>query len=350
MSLPQKLSEIQKAYSSSMELLGADVEVQRIFSVEGAQKGDLVFVSSKEFVKAALDSSASAIVTHSDFAKEFSKKDGVGILTVPNVKLAHAHLKQMFSDRNFFENQWADETQSQRIHSSAVIHETAKVGNGVMIAPNVTVGQGAVIGDQTVIQAGVVIEEGAEIGDNCRLHPNVVIGYNCIIKNNVIIEAGTVIGSEGFGFAQDEKRASHRIPQTGNVIIEENVRIGSNNSIDRATYLSTRIGAGTKTDNLCHFAHNVEIGKDCLITSMFCIAGTSKVGDRVIASGQSGVIDHINICDDVVLLHRAGVTKDITEPGMYSALPHQPFAQYTKNMAQFRKLGELAKRVKKLEN
>ena len=132
-------------------------------------------------------------------------------------------------------------------------------------------------------------------------------------------------------------------------MIGDRVRLGANNCIDRATYGETRIGAGTKFDNLCHVAHNVQIGEDCLLTAMFCVAGSSTVGNRVMASGQTGIIDHINICDDVVLVHRAGVVKDIDQPGVHAALPAQPIDVYLKNTAAARDGAALRRRVAEIE-
>jgi len=333
--LAVKLSEIQAYFPELIESRsGPDLDVSRVYSIKDCQPGDLVFVMNEEFAEAALNSRASAIVTTRDLATKFSQKENLGVLTSSNVKLAHALIKQLISDRDFDNEQWGD------IHPSAVIHPSAQIGKDVHIAPNVTIGRNVSIGEGTRIQPGVVIEEGASLGEYCVIHSNAVIGYNCELGNHVDIGPGSVLGSEGYGFAQDARRKSHRIPQTGKVVIEDDVRIGANNCIDRATYDVTRIGAGTKTDNLCHFAHNVDIGKDCLITSMFCIAGSSTLGDRVIASGQTGVIDHINVCSDTVLLHRAGVTKDVSEPGAYAGLPLQPLKSYMKAMAQLKKMGD----------
>jgi UDP-3-O-[3-hydroxymyristoyl] glucosamine N-acyltransferase len=129
------------------------------------------------------------------------------------------------------------------------------------------------------------------------------------------------------------------------VVIEDRVRLGANCCIDRAAYKTTRIGAGTKLDNLCHVAHNVQIGEDCLLTSMLCVAGSSIIGNRVVTSGQTGILDHVKVCDDAVLVHRAGVTKDLDTPGVYAGLPLQPLADYLKNMAILKNLSELKKKL-----
>jgi UDP-3-O-[3-hydroxymyristoyl] glucosamine N-acyltransferase len=197
--------------------------------------------------------------------------------------------------------------------------------------------------------AGSVIEYGAVIGDRSVIHPNVTIGYDCQIGDDVIIQSSAVIGAEGYGFAQDEKRCSHRIPQLGRVVIEDRVSVGAATCIDRATYGETRIGAGTKLDNLCHIAHNVEIGRDCLLTAMFVTGGSAKLGDRIVASGQTAVLDHLEVCSDVFLVRRAGVAEDIDQPGIYAGAPVQPYAKYLKNTAVARDLSGLRKKVRQLE-
>ena len=132
-------------------------------------------------------------------------------------------------------------------------------------------------------------------------------------------------------------------------MIGDRVRIGANNCIDRATYSETRIGAGTKTDNLCHIAHNVVVGEDCLLTAMLCVAGSTTIGNRVITSGNTGILDHVKICDDVVLLHRAGVTKDVEKPGAYAGVPLLPLGEYMKNSAVLKNANDLRKRVSAIE-
>jgi UDP-3-O-[3-hydroxymyristoyl] glucosamine N-acyltransferase len=260
------------------------------------------------------------------------------------VALAHAVIKGSYAARDFAAADW-----DGPVHPSAVVHPTALIGPDTFLEPRAVVGRNAVIGARCRIMSGAVIEHDAVIGDDTVVHPNAVVGYGCRLGNEVVVGAGSVIGSEGFGFAQDSKRRSHPIPQTGIVVIGDRVRIGASNTIDRATYAETRIGSGTKFDNLCHVAHNVEIGEDCLLTAMFCIAGSSRVGNRVMASGQTGVIDHVSIGDDVVLVHRAGVVKDIEASGVYAALPTQPLDEYLRNAAAARRGAELRRRVSELE-
>lgn len=319
---------------------GEDVSLSGIAHIEDCGPGDLVFVDHEQAVAKIPTRRPSAVVTSPALQEVLQ---GVTVLVAPNVKLAHALIRQRYMDRDMLASEWPE------IHSSAVIHGSCEVGEGSRIGPHVVLGKEVRIGKETAIMAGSVVEEGAEIGDRSVIHPHVTIGYACEIGNEVIIQPGVVIGSEGYGFAQDEEGRSHRIPQLGKVVIEDRVSIGAGCCIDRATYGETRIGAGTKLDNLCHIAHNVEIGRDCLLTAGFIVAGTTKIGDRVMASGQTGVLDHLEICNDVILVHRAGVTASIDEPGVYAGLPVQPLSAYMKNTVVLRQLSDLRKKVQQLE-
>lgn len=318
---------------------GGNPPILGIKAVDDSGPGDLVFASTPEFAERVTQHSPAAVVTSPKCVDLFDAGDDFAVLEVGNVKLAHALLKQAFAGRDYIDDQWG------QIHPSAVIHETAQVADSACIGPGAVIGKEARVGVDCRILAGVVIENGASLGERCIVHPNAVIGYDCRLGDDVEVGACSVIGSEGFGFAQDDQGRSHKIPQTGTVIVEDRVQLGAGNCIDRATYGLTRIGAGTKTDNICHFAHNVDIGEDCLFTPMISIAGSTKLGNRVTTSGQTQISDHISICDDVLLVHRAGVTQDITEPGWYAGMPTQPFKEYMKNIAQFRKLADLKNRL-----
>ncbi|TVT59978.1 MAG: UDP-3-O-(3-hydroxymyristoyl)glucosamine N-acyltransferase [Sedimenticola thiotaurini] len=322
---------------------GEDVPLFNIAAIEDCGPGDLVFVDRAKAVEIIRDRRPSAVVTSPALQESLTALGGMTVLIASNIKLAHALLRQRYVDRDVLLSEWPD------IHPSAVIHPSCEIEKGSRIGPNVVLGKGVRIGNETAIMAGSVVENGAKIGNQSVIHPNVTIGYDCEIGNEVIIQSGAVIGSEGYGFAQDESGHSHRIPQLGKVVIEDRVSIGAGCCIDRATYAETRIGAGTKLDNLSHIAHNVQIGQDCLLTAGFIVAGSTTIGDRVIASGQTGVLDHLEICNDVVLLHRAGVTKSIDKPGAYAGLPVQPLPEYMKNTALMKRLSELRKQVQQLE-
>ncbi len=320
-------------------------EVTGIAAVQDCGPGDLVFADKPALLNYVLERRPRVLVVARRLRDQLPISGPTTVvLSTSQVSLAHAFIKQRYAARDFDAAGWEGP-----VHLSAVVHPSATLGADTFVEPRAVVGRNVVIGARCRIMSGAVVEHDAVIGDDSIVHPNAVIGYGCRLGKEVVVGAGSVIGSEGFGFAQDSNRRSHPIPQTGIVVIGDRVRIGANNTIDLATYAETRIGSGTKFDNLCHVAHNVEIGEDCLLTAMFCIAGSSRIGKRVIASGQTGVIDHVSVGDDVVLVHRAGVVKDIEKPGVYALLPKQPMDEYLRNMAATRKGAELRRRVADLE-
>ena len=323
--------------------LGADTTITRIAPIEACEPGDLVFAGHEKLLEFVRKNRPSAVVVPESLRETATDITGIAVLTSHNVGLAHAVIKQAYAAIVFLDDEW------ERIHPSAVIHPSARIALSTMVGANAVIGKGVTIGERCRIFPGVVIEHGVRMGNDCNVFANAVIGYLSQIGNEVEIGAGSSIGSEGFGFAQDKKGRSYKIPHTGVVVIADRVRIGASNCIDRGTYRETSIGSGTKTDNLCHIAHNVQIGEDCLLTAMFCSAGSTVIGDRVKTSGQTGVLDHMTICDDVMLLHRAGVTKNIDQPGMYAGLPAQPLQKYLKNTCHALKLDEMKCKLSQLE-
>lgn len=322
---------------------GEDVLLTGIASVEQCEPGDLVFVADESGLETMSARNPSAVVTTPALGAELAMRTGLALLIAPNLKLAHALIRQRYVDRDLLDSE------PPGVHPSAVVGRDCEIGAGSAIGPLAVLGRGVTVGRDTTIMAGAVVEHGAVIGDRTVIHPNATIGYDCRIGDDVIVQSNAVIGAEGYGFAQDEKGRSHRIPQLGTVVIEDRVSVGAGTCIDRATYGETRIGSGTKLDNLCHIAHNVEIGRDCLLTAMFVTGGSTRLGDRVVASGQTGVLDHLEICSDVFLVRRAGVVEDITQPGIYGGLPAEPYASYLRNTAVARDLHGLRKRLRQLE-
>ena len=358
MSLKITVAEIMGQFQPQGIVLEAIGElstlVHRIVAIEDCKPGDMVFMDKPHYVEtvkkqhpavvvtsAALRDSLADVMGHAKPSVEDAPRTVV--LVAPNVALAHALIKQKYASRDFEQSGWAG------VHASAVVESSATLGAGTTVEPTAVIGRNVKIGAGCRILAGAVIENDATIGDKCIIHPRAVIGYQCVLGNEVVVGPGTVIGSEGYGYAQDKSRKSHAIPQTGIVSIEDRVRIGANCCIDRGTYKETRVGAGTKIDNLCHIAHNVKIGDDCLLTAMLCVAGSTTIGNRVITSGQTGLLDHVKVCDDVVLLHRAGVTKAVDKPGAYAGLPLQPLTEYMKNSAVLRSATDLRNRLSQLE-
>ena len=342
----KKASELLNEFKGEgllKELRGPDVVLRGIASVHSAGPGDLVFVLRPELVEAALKSGPSAVVTTQQLADRFVVRPDLAVLISERVGLAHARIRLAHGDRNVRETEWGPR------HETAVIHETAELHPSVIVGPNVVIGARVRIGRDSVIMAGTIVEHDTTIGTGTVVHPHVTIGYATLIGNNVILKSGVVLGSEGFGFERDDRGVSHRVPQVGCVLIEDDVVLGANTCVDRAAYGETRIRRGTKTDNHCHFAHNVDIGEDCLLTAGFVVAGSTKIGNRVMASGQTGVLDHLTIADDAVFVYRAGVTADVSTPGVWAGTPVIPLAQFLKSSAIFARLSDLRGRIRALE-
>lgn len=323
--------------------IGPDNTVSRFAPIDDCAPGDLVFVDNVKYLPQVRSGKPAVVITTEAIAPELKSETLLAVLLAPNVRLATALVKQAYDDRDFYRSEWP------RVHPSAVIHESVRIPNDAVIGPGVVVGAEVELGEGVVLMANAVVENNARIGARTVLHPGCVLSHGCTIGADVMLKAGCVIGSEGFGFAQDEKRRNYRIPHTGTVIVEDRVVIGANTTIDRGTYGTTLIRSGVVIDALCHIGHNVEIGEDCIICAHTGISGSSRFGQRVIASGQTGVLDHVTVANDSVLLHRAGLHNSIKEPGMYAGGPAQPLQQYLKNMAVLPRLAEIWSRLKKLE-
>ena len=324
-------------------MTGPDVDITRIDPVEHSDSSSLIFVDNADFTDQALAAKPAAIVTDTKLAGAFRTLASSAILTCNNVRLAQALIRQACDDHDHHDTGWP------AIHATATIHDTASLAEDVIIGPGVVIERNVTVGRGSVIKSNTVVERDVVVGEDCILHPNVVVAHGCQLGNRVILKSGCVIGMEGFGFAQDEHGRSHRIPQTGKVVIEDDVMVGTNCNIDRATYGETRIRSGCKFDALVHIAHNVDIGEDGLVLAHSTVAGSTTIGRSVIMSGQTGVLDHIKIADDTILVQRAGVINDIDTPGTYAGLPTQPAKDYFRNVAVAHKLVELRKQVRQLE-
>ncbi|MCM2280857.1 MAG: UDP-3-O-(3-hydroxymyristoyl)glucosamine N-acyltransferase, partial [Bdellovibrionaceae bacterium] len=236
----------------------------------------------------------------------------------------------------------------ENIHPAAIIHPSARLGAGVRVGPHAVVSAECTIGHNVFIGANAVIEAGSKIGDDSVIHPLVYVGHHTRIGARCEILPNTTLGKEGFGYAHDEKGNHYRIPHQGCVVIDDDVHIGANCSIDRATFGETRIGAGTKLDNQVHIAHNCRIGRNCLLTAKFAIAGSSTIGDMFVAGGSSTVTGHIEISHGVQLAGMSTVTKDITSPGQYGGFPLVPLQDHLKIRAAMVQLPAMRKQLSQL--
>ncbi|MFH1897479.1 MAG: UDP-3-O-(3-hydroxymyristoyl)glucosamine N-acyltransferase [Candidatus Desantisbacteria bacterium] len=235
------------------------------------------------------------------------------------------------------------------IHPTSIIAENAQIGKGVTIYPLVVVDTGAIIGDGVILYPFVSVGKGVQIGEETTIHSNVSIYENTIIGKQVIIHSGCVIGADGFGFVKVDE-IHHKIPQVGNVIIEDGVEIGANTTIDRATLGSTIIGAGTKIDNLVQIGHNVKIGANCILVAQVAIGGSAIIEDGVIIAGKGAVSDHVTIGHHSVIGAKAGVMKDIPPKSIVSGFPARPYRDELRQKAYMERLPKLFGDVKAMGN
>lgn len=318
---------------------GRESEFDHTASHDASTHTSLVFLQDAE----QMPNAAAVIVTDQDTANQLKGKTASLLISVADVRLAQAKIKQHFDDYLASDLEWSP------IHDSAVIHKSVRLGNDCRVGPNAVIGANCTIGDHSIIRANAVIEHNVTIGEYCIINPGANIGYNTQVGDRVTIQAGSIIGSEGYGFAPDTERRYHRIPHTGNVALGDDVHVGANSCIDRGTYGSTIIARGVKIDNLVHIAHNVFVDEDSLLTAQTVIAGSSRLGKRVIASGQTGVLDHKTIPDDTVLVQRAGVSEDLPHGGMWAGSPAKPFKEWVRTQGASKKIAKLEQSLKELK-
>jgi UDP-3-O-[3-hydroxymyristoyl] glucosamine N-acyltransferase len=234
------------------------------------------------------------------------------------------------------------------VHPSAVVHSGAQIAPDASIGEQAVVMPGAVIGPRSVVMAAGYIGTGARIGAACLLHPHAVVGHGCLLGDRVILHSGAVVGSDGFGYDTQDGRHT-KIAQSGIVVVEDDVEIGANTTIDRARFGRTVIGEGTKIDNLVMIAHNVVIGKHCIVCAQVGIAGSARIGNHVILAGQAGLVGHIRIGDGAIVGAQTGVSNDIEPGARVVGSPPRPIGDWKRSIIRVDKLAELYDRVKKLE-
>ncbi len=318
----------------------ADVSVSSFGKIEEATNGQLSFLSNPKYEEYIYSSAASIVIVNESLALKQAVQPT--LIKVKDAYSAFAILLDAY--QNLQAQQLVGIEQPSQIHPTAVLAPKVFVGAFSYIGEKVTIGEGSKIYPQTFVGNQV------SIGKNCIIHPGVKIYHHCIIGNNVIIHSGTIIGSDGFGFAPLADGSYKKIPQIGNVIIEDDVEIGSNSTIDRATMGSTVIKAGAKLDNLLQIAHNVEIGNHTVIAAQSGISGSTKIGNRVLIGGQVGIVGHIHIADGTKINAQSGVSKSIkTSNTAVTGSPAYDFTAALRSQAIARKLPDLEKRIKDLE-
>lgn len=319
----------------------SSVIVDSFGKIEEAKEGQLTFFSNPKYEEYIYNTKASVVLINEAF--ELKQPVKATLIKVPDAYTSFATLLTKYQE--------IAQQKLTGIQQPSYIAKTASYGDNVFIGAFTYIGENVKIGQHTKIFPNVFIGNNVVIGDNCLIDPGVKIYHDCKIGNQVNILAGTVIGSDGFGFAPQPDGTFIKIPQLGNVIIEDNVDIGANATIDRATVGSTVIKSGAKLDNLIQIAHNVEIGNNTVIAAQAGISGSSKVGSNVIIGGQAGLAGHINIADNVKINGQSGVNKSVKTAGVsITGTNAYDYTKAMRSMAVARNLPEMEKRIKELEN
>jgi UDP-3-O-[3-hydroxymyristoyl] glucosamine N-acyltransferase len=317
------------------EIVGdGSVAITGIAPADSARAGDLTFAEKESYLAAAEQSQAAAILVPAGF--ESSKKV---LIRVKNPRIAIARVLPLF---------FPPESHSAGVHADTAIHPTAQIDASAHIGPHCVVGAGVRIGARTVLMGGNHIGRDCKIGDGVCLYPNVVIYAKCQIGNRVAIHAGTTIGSDGYGYVFDQ--GQHRkMLQVGNVIIHDDVEIGANAAIDRGALGPTVIGQGTKIDNLVHIAHNVVIGRHCLIMGQVGFAGSTHLGDYVVIASQSGIAGHLKLGNQSTVGAKSGVMRDIPDGTTVLGYPAAPDKQAKRQWIATAQLPDMIRQLRELE-
>ncbi len=306
--------------------------------IEEAGAGALCFLSNMKYEPYIYTTGASVVIVGKDFTPSQPVK--ATMVKVDDAYGAFAKLLELYV---------ANKPRKSGVSPQAAIDPKAEVGEGCYVGEYAVICAGAKVGKNCRIYPGVYIGDHVKIGDNALIYPRVTIYEECVLGNNVTVHAGTVIGSDGFGFAPNASGSYDKIPQIGNVVIEDDVEIGANTCIDRATMGSTRIKRGVKLDNLIQIAHNVTIGEDSVLAAQNGIAGSTKIGRNCMFGGQVGIVGHIEVGDRVQLGSKAGVSNNIPDGQVHVGYPSQPGMQFHRSHAIFRNLPDLSKKVGALE-
>ena len=332
-----KLSELAELTVSTVENGSPDTEISAAAGLDIAGQGEVTFLANPKYTPQIAATKASAIFLNESVPID---RTDIAILRSKDAYLAYTLALRAFHPMPPIE---------PGIHPSAVIHETAAVAENVEIQANAVIGRNCVIESGVKIFPNVSVYEGAKIGENSVLHSGVSVRENCEIGRNCIVHNNTTIGSDGFGYAKDAEKRWVKIPQVGRVVLEDDVEIGANTAIDCASVGETRIKRGAKIDNLVQIGHSCTVDEDALICSQTGLAGSSVIGKRVILAGQVGIAGHLKVGDDAVLTAKSATSHDV-EPGkIVSGIPGFDNREWLRSTAAFRRLGEIAQRLRAIE-
>jgi len=310
------------------------ISILRVAALDSAITDEITYVEDEKLFAAATETQASCVITPPGAEVKAPCR-----IEVKNPKLAFALIAEVLHP---------PKQRQPEIHRTAVISPTAKIGNGVFIGAFVCVGENSIVGDRTQIRAGAKIGDHITVGSDCVIHPNVFLEDGVTIGNRVILHAGVVIGADGFGYVRGEM-GYHKFPQIGTVIIEDDVELGAHTCVDRAALGRTRIGRGTKLDNMVHVGHNCDIGERVVIAAQTGISGSVIIEDDCVIGGQVGFGDHIRVQSGAIIGSKAGILPGkIVRPGVWWGIPIQPLDDYKRLNAHISRLPQVRKELKDL--
>ncbi len=314
--------------------------VTTLAKIEEGHPGALSFLSNPKYEEYIYSTESSICIVNKSFSPSKLLPETLTLIKVDDAYQCFAKLLELYAQMN---------KKTPEIETPSFVSESAN------IATEVYIGAFSYIGKHVKVAEGVQIFPNCYVGDNVSigkgtvLHPGVSVYHDCVIGENCIIHAGTVIGADGFGFAPDANGVFHKVPQIGNVVVEDDVEIGSNTTIDRATMGSTRIKKGVKIDNLCQIAHNVEIGYNSALAAQVGVAGSAKIGERVMVGGQAGISGHLHIADDTKIVAQSGIPSTVKKPETLMGSPGIPLEDFKKSYFGFRKLPFILNKLQELE-
>ncbi|MFB3853114.1 MAG: UDP-3-O-(3-hydroxymyristoyl)glucosamine N-acyltransferase [Vicinamibacterales bacterium] len=329
-----KLRELAERLACRLEGDG-EIEIRSVAGLLEAGPGDISFLANNRYTSSMLRTRASAVILGED-----APAAPCAMLRSKNPYLAFAEAMTVFA---------APEKPEPGIHPFSCVADDAVIGEAVYVGPFVVIDGQATIGARTIIHPHVYVGHGARVGEDCLIHSNVAIRERTIVGNRVIVQNGAVIGSDGFGFAPRPDGTYQKIPQSSIVVIEDDVEIGANTTVDRPALGETRIAAGAKIDNLVQIAHGVAIGRNTVLSAQVGVAGSTKVGDQVILAGQVGVADHITVGNGVRATAQTGIAGSVPDGAFISGYPAIENREWLKASTVFRHLPELRRTVLALE-
>ena len=332
-----RLQDIADRLGCRLEGDGA-IEITRVAGIQHAARGDLTFIANAKYAEGLAATRASAVILGAHAAH--AAPPGCAVLRSDDPYSTFARALTLFVQST---------PPVAGIDRLSSIAPDAKIGAEVSIGPFVAIGGGVSIGARTIVYPGVVIGPRAQIGSDCIIHPHVSIRDGVVVGNRVVLQNGVVVGSDGFGFAPQQDGTHLKIPQNASVVIEDDVEIGANSAVDRPAVGETRIGAGTKIDNLVHVAHGVAIGRNVLIAAQAGIAGSAALGDSVMMAGQSGVAGHLDVGPRVKIGAKSAVLQPVEADAFVTGIPAIEHSEWRKASVIFRQLPSLKKRVDELQ-